>query len=112
MENVSYFTFSQDGKTIFYCPLANNFLGVLSGIASNEIYSIDTKGENNRHIFTDDRETNIESFVYKNYIYFTPTKWDSSTYSPEFSSYIVRLDYTSSDLKQNSLYIYQKIEAV
>lgn len=100
VENVSYFTFSQDGKTIFYCPLANNFLGVLSGIASNEIYSIDTKGENNRHIFTDDRETNIESFfVYKNYIYFTPTKWDSSTYSPEFSSYIVRLDYTSSDPK-------------
>lgn len=101
-ENVSYFTLSEDGKTIFYCPNTTITLDnqtMYPGTTS--IYSMETSGENLKHIFTIDSESNLASLenilVYKNYIYFRPKEWYIVEDAPWITNYIARLDYTSSN---------------
>lgn len=96
-ENVDFFTLSEDGKTIFYCPLDYLAIEDVYYTMAQSIYSIETNGENKKHIYTCASDTSIESiFTYKNYLYFLPIKHNFIDGTTESTTYIPRLDYTSS----------------
>lgn len=99
-ENANYFIFSDDGKTLFYCPNKIDSMDNILDLPGNTIYSIETNGENKKLIYTSDSNTIIQSmFVYEKYLFFKPIEWNQETGTVDYTFTIKRLDYT----KQNPI---------